>query len=76
MQLIAEQVVAVMGASSGIGRATALRSAEQGAAVVVATPQRARAEVPPAPRQSSADDAAGVARLPAQARVVTILNVS
>ncbi len=36
MQLIAEQVVAVAGASSGIGRATALRSAEQGAAVVVA----------------------------------------
>jgi NAD(P)-dependent dehydrogenase (short-subunit alcohol dehydrogenase family) len=31
-----EQVVAVMGASSGIGRATALRFAEQGAAVVVA----------------------------------------
>jgi NAD(P)-dependent dehydrogenase (short-subunit alcohol dehydrogenase family) len=33
---IAEQVVVVMGASSGIGRATALRFAEQGAAVVVA----------------------------------------
>jgi NAD(P)-dependent dehydrogenase (short-subunit alcohol dehydrogenase family) len=33
---VADQVVAVMGASSGIGRATALRFAEQGAAVVVA----------------------------------------
>jgi NAD(P)-dependent dehydrogenase (short-subunit alcohol dehydrogenase family) len=33
---VSEQVVAVMGASSGIGRATALRFAEQGAAVVVA----------------------------------------
>ncbi len=33
---VAEQVVAVMGASSGIGRATALRFAERGAAVVVA----------------------------------------
>ena len=33
---VAEQVVVVMGASSGIGRATALRFAEQGAAVVVA----------------------------------------
>ena len=32
----AEQVVVVMGASSGIGRATALRFAEQGAKVVVA----------------------------------------
>ncbi len=38
MQLkpLAEQVVVVMGASSGIGRATALRFAEQGAKVVVA----------------------------------------
>ncbi len=38
MQLkpVSEQVVVVMGASSGIGRATALRFAEQGAAVVVA----------------------------------------
>jgi NAD(P)-dependent dehydrogenase (short-subunit alcohol dehydrogenase family) len=33
---VAEQVVVVMGASSGIGRATALRFAEQGAKVVVA----------------------------------------
>src|SRR3954453_20860631 len=33
---VADQVVVVMGASSGIGRATALRFAEQGAAVVVA----------------------------------------
>jgi NAD(P)-dependent dehydrogenase (short-subunit alcohol dehydrogenase family) len=33
---VAEQVVVVMGASSGIGRATALRFAEQGARVVVA----------------------------------------
>jgi NAD(P)-dependent dehydrogenase (short-subunit alcohol dehydrogenase family) len=33
---VSEQVVVVMGASSGIGRATALRFAEQGAAVVVA----------------------------------------
>jgi NAD(P)-dependent dehydrogenase (short-subunit alcohol dehydrogenase family) len=33
---VAEQVVVVMSASSGIGRATALRFAEQGAAVVVA----------------------------------------
>jgi NAD(P)-dependent dehydrogenase (short-subunit alcohol dehydrogenase family) len=33
---VAEQVVAVMGASSGIGRATALRFAEAGAKVVVA----------------------------------------
>jgi NAD(P)-dependent dehydrogenase (short-subunit alcohol dehydrogenase family) len=32
---VAEQVVVVMGASSGIGRATALRFAEQGAEVVV-----------------------------------------
>ncbi|MDT7554878.1 MAG: hypothetical protein QOI16_3418 [Pseudonocardiales bacterium] len=39
MQLkpIAEQVVVVMGASSGIGRATALRFAEHGAKVVVAS---------------------------------------
>ena len=38
MQLkpLAEQVVVVMGASSGIGRATALRFAEQGSKVVVA----------------------------------------
>lgn len=38
MQLrpVAEQVVVVMGASSGIGRATALRFADQGARVVVA----------------------------------------
>src|SRR5207248_1536169 len=38
MQLkpIAEQVVAVMGASSGIGRETALRAAARGAKVVVA----------------------------------------
>ena len=48
---------------------------QPGEAVVVATPQRARAEVPPAPRQSPADDAHAVARLPARARVVT-LNVS
>jgi NAD(P)-dependent dehydrogenase (short-subunit alcohol dehydrogenase family) len=33
---VAEQVVVVMGASSGIGRATALRFAEEGAKVVVA----------------------------------------
>jgi NAD(P)-dependent dehydrogenase (short-subunit alcohol dehydrogenase family) len=33
---VSEQVVVVMGASSGIGRATALRFAEQGAKVVVA----------------------------------------
>jgi NAD(P)-dependent dehydrogenase (short-subunit alcohol dehydrogenase family) len=33
---VAEQVVVVMGASSGIGRATALRFAEHGAKVVVA----------------------------------------
>ena len=33
---VADQVVVVMGASSGIGRATALRFAEQGSAVVVA----------------------------------------
>lgn len=33
---LSEQVVVVMGASSGIGRATALRFAEQGARVVVA----------------------------------------
>jgi NAD(P)-dependent dehydrogenase (short-subunit alcohol dehydrogenase family) len=33
---LAEQVVVVMGASSGIGRATALRFAEQGTKVVVA----------------------------------------
>jgi NAD(P)-dependent dehydrogenase (short-subunit alcohol dehydrogenase family) len=33
---VAEQIVVVMGASSGIGRATALRFAEQGAKVVVA----------------------------------------
>jgi NAD(P)-dependent dehydrogenase (short-subunit alcohol dehydrogenase family) len=33
---VSEQVVVVMGASSGIGRATALRFAEHGAAVVVA----------------------------------------
>jgi NAD(P)-dependent dehydrogenase (short-subunit alcohol dehydrogenase family) len=36
LQPVAEQVVVVMGASSGIGRATALRFAEQGAKVVVA----------------------------------------
>jgi NADP-dependent 3-hydroxy acid dehydrogenase YdfG len=33
---VSEQVVVVMGASSGIGRATALRFAEEGAKVVVA----------------------------------------
>jgi hypothetical protein len=49
---------------------------QPGAAIVIATPQRARAEVPPAPRQCSEDDAAGVTRLPTQARMVTILNVS
>ena len=36
LKSVSEQVVAVLGASSGIGRATALRFAEQGAAVVVA----------------------------------------
>jgi NAD(P)-dependent dehydrogenase (short-subunit alcohol dehydrogenase family) len=36
LKLASEQVVVVMGASSGIGRATALRFAEQGAKVVVA----------------------------------------
>ena len=51
----------MMGASSGIGRATALRSAEQGAAVVVA----ARGE----------HDAAGVVRSQARQEEVVTLNV-
>ena len=72
MQLIAEQVVAVMGASSGIGRATALRSAEQGAAAVVATRGEPGLKSLQHRDKSSEDDAAGAARLRARQEEVTL----
>ena len=84
MQLkpVAEQVVVVMGASSGIGRATALRFAEQGAKVVVA-PAVSPACVPWSPRSRTRGGTAtavvadvadpGLTALPGLERAVVVL---
>jgi NAD(P)-dependent dehydrogenase (short-subunit alcohol dehydrogenase family) len=61
-----------MGASSGIGRATALRSAEQGAAAVVATRGEPGLKSVGHRDKSSEDDTAGAARLRARQEEVTL----